>query len=195
MPLTSNITSHHGCFNKIAAETPTVTLPRIKALTSGSVPQFIDLVLNLASTEILEDSLIHSAFSKNKRIVFYGDDTWLKLFPNFFARYEGTNSFFVRDFKEVDDNVTRNVIDELNKQDWDIMILHYLGLDHIGHVYGPYSSLVPKKLEEMDTIIYDIYTKMMSRNEKTLLLITGDHGMKDSGGHGGSTYSETYAPY
>lgn len=128
MPLTSQIIKENGCFNTITVETPTVTLPRIKALTAGNVPQFIDLVLNLVSTEVLQDSLIHSLYKKGKRIVFYGDDTWLKLFPNFFTRYEGTNSFFVRDFKEVDDNVTRNVNIELEKHDWNMMILHYLGM-------------------------------------------------------------------
>lgn len=127
MPLTSRITKENGCFNIITVETPTVTLPRIKALTAGNVPQFIDLVLNLASTEILQDSLIHSFYKKGKQMVFYGDNTWLKLFPNFFTRYEGTTSFFVRDFKEVDDNVTRNVNIELEKLDWHMMILHYLG--------------------------------------------------------------------
>lgn len=136
MPLTSRITNESGCFNKITVETPTVTLPRVKALTAGNVPQFIDLVLNLASTKVLQDSLIHSLIKKEKRVVFYGDDTWLKLFPNYFMRHEGTTSFFVRDFKEVDDNVTRNVNIELQNHDWDLMILHYLGITmHSSKVY------------------------------------------------------------
>jgi ethanolaminephosphotransferase len=33
--------------------------------------------------------------------------------------------------------VTRNVPRELRGGDWDAMILHYLGLDHIGHKAGP----------------------------------------------------------
>lgn len=33
------------------------------------------------------------------------------------------------------------------------MILHYLGLDHIGHLGGPRSTLMPNKLLEMDNII------------------------------------------
>lgn len=33
------------------------------------------------------------------------------------------------------------------------MILHYLGLDHIGHVEGPFSALIKPKLQEMDEII------------------------------------------
>lgn len=71
------------------------------------------------------------------------------------------------------------------------MILHYLGLDHIGHVYGPNSKLVPRKLAEMDSVIRILYEKM---KEKTVILVTGDHGMKNSGGHGGSSFSETHVP-
>ncbi|CAH1999128.1 unnamed protein product [Acanthoscelides obtectus] len=128
MPLTSRLSRGNGCSNNVSVQTPTVTMPRIKALIAGNVPQFIDIVLNLASTEQLKDSLIHSAYNSNKKIVFYGDDTWLKLFPSYFWRYEGTNSFYVRDFEEVDHNVTRNVLKEIEVKDWDIMILHYLGI-------------------------------------------------------------------
>lgn len=41
------------------------------------------------------------------------------------------------------------------------MILHYLGLDHIGHVTGPFSSLIKPKLTEMDNIIARIYSKIL----------------------------------
>ena len=55
---------------------------------------------------------------------------------------------------KVDDNVTRNVEPALkNSSDWDAIILHYLGLDHIGHLGGPYSPLVKPKLREMDNIL------------------------------------------
>ncbi len=34
-------------------------------------------------------------------MVFYGDDTWIRLFPEHFLRSEGTTSFFVTDYTEV----------------------------------------------------------------------------------------------
>jgi ethanolamine phosphate transferase 2 subunit G len=40
------------------------------------------------------------------------------------------------------------------------MVLHYLGLDHIGHVEGPNSGKVPEKLEEMDDVIQEIHGSM-----------------------------------
>lgn len=43
----------------------------------------------------------------------------------------------VQDFTEVDNNVTRNIDAELDNKDWGLMVLHYLGMDHIGHKAGP----------------------------------------------------------
>jgi ethanolaminephosphotransferase len=37
----------------------------------------------------------------------------------------------------VDNNVTRHIPFELTQKDWNGMIMHYLGLDHIGHKSGP----------------------------------------------------------
>jgi len=54
--------------------------------------------------------------------------------------------------------VTRHLRDELEQRtDWDVLILHYLGLDHIGHLAGPRSALVLPKLREMDGIVKLIY--------------------------------------
>lgn len=67
-------------------------------------------------------------------------------------------------------------------------------MDHIGHVHGPFSPLVPHKLKEMDQVISKIHQFLSSKSETFLLMVTADHGMKDSGGHGGSTFSETHVP-
>ncbi len=61
---------------------------------------------------------------------------------------------------QVDTNVSRHLPDELSRYDWDAMILHYLGLDHIGHLAGPRSPLVKPKLLEMDGVIHKIYQAM-----------------------------------
>ena len=125
----------------------------VKALSTGTIPNFLDLLRNFDSSELTDDNLIDRLQESGRKIVFYGDDTWLKLFPGRFEREEGTTSFFVSDTVEVDTNVTRNVEKELLNNDWDVMILHYLGLDHIGHWQGPSSSLMPAKQREMDGVI------------------------------------------
>lgn len=181
-----------ACTYLARAHTPTVTLPRIKALVTGNVPGFADVIFNLGSPQINEDNILDQLATHGHKIVFYGDDTWLKLFPKKFVRSEGTTSFFVNDFKEVDNNVTRHLNFELNQTDWSVMILHYLGLDHIGHVSGPRSLLVPEKLREMDDVIKKIHQQFIEKN--TAIIVCGDHGMSDSGSHGGSSKAEVEIP-
>ncbi|XP_061192522.1 GPI ethanolamine phosphate transferase 2-like [Saccostrea echinata] len=179
------------------AHTPTVTLPRIKALVTGSVPGFVDVILNFGSTKYEGDSILAQLSRAGRRVVFYGDDTWIKLFSDQFTRFEGTTSFFVTDYTEVDNNVTRHLPSELSSVDFDLMILHYLGLDHIGHMAGPSSPLVPPKLREMDDIISMVYQsliKLQGEGLPNLLIVCGDHGMSDQGSHGGASYSETRVP-
>lgn len=67
----------------------------------GMIPNFFDIVLNFGSTRLFQDNILKQMFKAGKKIVFYGDDTWIKLFPDLFYRYEGTTSFFVTDFVEV----------------------------------------------------------------------------------------------
>ena len=72
------------------------------------------------------------------------------------------------------------------------MILHYLGLDHVGHIEGPYAPFnVRRKLYEMDEIIKKIYSSL---NENDLILVLSDHGMANEGGHGGSSQMEVTTP-
>ncbi|XP_046746051.1 GPI ethanolamine phosphate transferase 2-like [Diprion similis] len=199
MPITrSLIQNDSACLLQTKVGSPTVTMPRIKAITTGTAPTFVDVVLNFGSTSISGDSLLLQAKNHGHKLVFFGDDTWLRLFPGIFDRHDGTTSFFVTDYTEVDDNVTRHIDGELNKDDWSIMVLHYLGLDHIGHIGGPQSPLIKPKLREMDEIIGRINAKVVhwhSKNEPALFIVCGDHGMKDSGGHGGNTPQETLVPF
>nr|OQO20089.1 hypothetical protein B0A51_10193 [Rachicladosporium sp. CCFEE 5018] len=182
------------------ATPPTVTMPRIKALTTGSVPSFLDLLLNFAESDTSSSLANQDTWLAQLRalptskLALYGDDTWLKLFPPpFFDRCDGTTSFLVSDFTEVDLNVTRHLPEELGKSDWNALVLHYLGLDHIGHKTGPSGPAMPGKQKEMDDVVKMIWEAMEKEDAlgKTLLVLAGDHGMNAGGNHGGSGPGET----
>lgn len=179
------------------AKAPTVTLPRLKALTSGRNPRFLDIVANLDSdTQVLPDSWVQQLAARNKTLLHYGDNTWFRLFPTaFHPDSEGTHSFFVTDTIEVDRNVTRHLPEALQRPDWSLLSLHYLGLDHVGHVGGIQSPLMRPKLEEMDGVAMEIYESLaaldQSDGKSSLFVILGDHGMTDTGNHGGSSAPET----
>ena len=59
------------------------------------------MVFNIDSEFLQEDNLISQMKFANRKIVFYGDDTWMRLFPEHFERTDGTTSFFVTDYTEV----------------------------------------------------------------------------------------------
>jgi ethanolaminephosphotransferase len=88
--------------------------------------------------------------------------------------------------------VTRHVSGELKQSDWDLMILHYLGLDHVGHIEGPYAPVnIKRKLHEMDEVARELFQGLKPND---LLCIVSDHGMANEGGHGGSSMMETVTP-
>ncbi|GAA5929886.1 hypothetical protein JCM10213_002814 [Rhodosporidiobolus nylandii] len=195
------------------AQSPTVTLPRLKALTTGSNPTFLDAILNIAeestASAVFEgvDSWLRQLVTREggARVVFAGDDTWLRLFPaSWFAWSEGVSSFFVSDTVTVDTNVTRHLDFLLPSpsassssypEEWDALIVHYLGLDHVGHLGGPSSPLMPPKQREMDDVVKRIFAHLERRDmedgKRSLLVVVGDHGMTEGGNHGGSTEPET----
>ena len=76
-------------------------MPRIKAMTTGSIPSFLDVILNFAesdtsSTLASQDTWpLQLSLKEEGKVLMYGDDTWLKLFPDLFSRHDGTSSFFV----------------------------------------------------------------------------------------------------
>ncbi|XP_051026775.1 GPI ethanolamine phosphate transferase 2 isoform X1 [Acomys russatus] len=199
MPYTTYLVEKGASHSFVAeAKPPTVTMPRIKALMTGSLPGFVDVIRNLNSPVLLEDNVIRQAKAAGKRIIFYGDETWVKLFPKHFVEYDGTTSFFVSDYIEVDNNVTRHLDKVLKRGDWDVLILHYLGLDHIGHISGPHSPLIGHKLSEMDSILMKIHTSLLSKEREillpSLLVLCGDHGMSETGSHGASSTEEVSTP-
>lgn len=179
------------------AASPTVTMPRVKALVSGNIPSFMDIVYNLASdvSDFHDDNLLRLAKARGKSLVFYGDDTWLSLFDrSMFKRSRETLSMFASDYTSVDTNVTEMALPETKRDplDWDYLILHYLGLDHIGHVFGSNEMpLIDKKLIEMDDVLEEIHTDLSKKSQRTLIIVCGDHGMSREGNHGGDSKLET----
>ena len=70
-------------------------------MTTGSIPGFVDVVLNFGSSELTEDNLVKKWSEAGRKVNMFGDDTWIRLFPNAFMRQDGTTSFYVSDYTEV----------------------------------------------------------------------------------------------
>lgn len=81
--------------------------------------------------------------------------------------------------------------------DSDILLFHFLGLDHIGHAFYAQKDLIDSKLMEMDSFVSDLQSWVAEDDaksgRKTLTLVMGDHGMTFDGNHGGGSVEETRA--
>lgn len=177
------------------ADPPTTTLVRLKGLTTGTLPTFIDAGSNFAGTAIDEDNLVAQLKNASKRMVHLGDDTWTALFPGYFEPNltHAYDSFNVWDLHTVDNGVTEHIFPLLkaeNTSKWDVIFGHYLGVDHAGHRYGPDHPAMTAKLNQMD----DVFRRLIDElDNDTLLVVMGDHGMDTKGDHGGESDDEIEA--
>uniref|UniRef100_A0A453K2Z6 Uncharacterized protein n=1 Tax=Aegilops tauschii subsp. strangulata TaxID=200361 RepID=A0A453K2Z6_AEGTS len=151
---------------KALADPPTTSLQRLKLVKSG------------------------------KRVVMMGDDTWIQLYPEHFNKSFPYPSFNVKDLDTVDNGVIDHLLPSLHENDWDVLIAHFLGVDHAGHIFGVDSTPMIQKLEQYNQILEDVIDTLKSLStpggphENTLLLVMGDHGQTLNGDHGGGTAEE-----
>ena len=177
------------------ADPPTTTLQRLKGLTTGTLPTFIDAGSNFAGEAIEEDNLLQQLRDAGRRIVHLGDDTWTALFPGYFEEEisRAYPSLDVWDLHTVDNGITEHILPLLapgRKEEWDVMFAHFLGVDHAGHRYGPNHPAMTIKLKQMNGLMQEIVQRL---DDDTLLVVMGDHGMDAKGDHGGESDNEVQA--
>lgn len=181
---------------KALADPPTTSLQRLKALTTGGLPTFIDVGNSFGAPAIVEDNIMHQLAKNGKRVVMMGDDTWIQLYPEHFNKSFPYPSFNVKDLDTVDNGVIEHLLPSLHKNDWDVLIAHFLGVDHAGHIFGVDSTPMIQKLEQYNQILEGVIDTLRSlskpggTHENTLLLVMGDHGQTLNGDHGGGTAEE-----
>lgn len=186
---------HDAFLLPFIADPPTTTLQRLKGLTTGTLPTFVDAGSNFAGTAIEEDNLVAQLRDAAKTLVHLGDDTWQALFPGFFDANltHSYDSLNVWDLHTVDNGVTEHIIPLLRASEihtWDVIFGHYLGVDHAGHQYGPNHPAMTSKLKQMNNVLREI---IASLDRDTLLVVMGDHGMDPKGDHGGESDDEVEA--
>jgi GPI ethanolamine phosphate transferase 3 subunit O len=166
------------------ADPPTTTSQRLRGLMTGSLPTFVEIGSNFQSPAVVEDSLIQQWRASGKRLAFLGDDTWESLFPNQFDPSFPFDSFNTRDIDTVDEGILQHIWEIYpggQSGGWDVLIAHFLGVDHIGHTYHAHHPLMSERLELMNAVLERAIKELP---EDALLVLMGDHGMTDEGEHG-----------
>lgn len=181
---------------RFVADPPTTTQQRLKGILTGGLPTFVDVSKSFGGADLTEDNVIAQSAAAGRRVALSGDDTWLELFheSHFAGGVEPFPSFNVKDLDTVDDGVRRHLAAKLTQPElWDVLIGHFLGVDHAGHTFGVESAGMRRKIEENDADVKAVVAAMASDEafDRALLLVMGDHGMTMHGDHGGGTPEET----
>lgn len=176
----------------MASELPTITTVRIKSVLSGTLSPFIDTGEQFADEEVTEDNVLYQL--KNKKavgsepnIVFAGDHIWMPMFKKYFDRSYVYSSEDVRDLDTLDAGATKDIVAELQKGDFTLMLGHILGIDHAGHTFHAQHPEIERKVKDTDSYLREIIDSL---DEQTTLLVYGDHGMTEDGNHGGNQENE-----
>jgi phosphatidylinositol glycan class O len=224
----SNHQNHRSQLFQFVADPPTVTMQRLKALTTGGLPTFADISANFGGGTVDDDSWIQQlqtvdfrkrGFVLPSQTAFVGDDTWVDLFPHAFTYSYPYPSFNTRDLDTVDNGCLKHIPDLLPRvllkpqtntttPSVEALIVHFLGVDHVGHTYGPHNQYMDAKLKQMDAALATILEwvdKPPNNNNNNATTATadntpchsvwifGDHGMTEDGNHGGGSMEETHA--
>lgn len=176
-------------FYEGVADPPTTTMQRLKALTTGVLPTFIDVGSNFNSGAVNEDNWVAQLGGTG---AFVGDDTWGALFPEEnWAKAVPFPSFDVKDLNTVDAGVEANLLPMLRRSDeWSVLVAHFLGVDHVGHKHGPGHPVMAAKMAQLSAAIDAVAEELPP---DTLLVVLGDHGMTEDGNHGGASDDEVSA--
>lgn len=175
---------------KFMADPPTTTLQRLKGMTTGSLPAFADAGSNFAGYQIEEDNWVFQASQHLGPVSFVGDDTWESLFSHLFSESYPYPSLNVRDLDTVDNGVKKHLPDMVKNTTNKVVIGHMLGVDHVGHRYGPAHPTMAVKLQETFAFVEEIVNLL---DDNTVFMVMGDHGMDQTGNHGGDSVDELEA--
>ncbi|AOY76270.1 alkaline phosphatase family protein [Clostridium formicaceticum] len=80
--------------------------------------------------------------------------------------------------------------------DYDLMFIHFHGIDDMGHSYGDFHETTMKMIKETDN-----YARELVENWEGKVIITSDHGMHSTpealrgGNHGSFRYQDMIVPY
>ena len=215
--LAALVRSRGAALLPFVADPPTTTQQRLKGLLTGApparravlagrslaarrawpggLPTFVDVGDSFGAPALLEDNLVAALRRCGRRVALLGDDTWLQLFPpSAFAVAHPFPSFNVADLHTVDDGVAAQLAPLLAEHGaWDVLVAHFLGVDHAGHTHGVDSAEMAAKLAQMDAQLASVVDTLAAdaSHGDTLLLLLGDHGMTWAGDHGGASDDET----
>jgi hypothetical protein len=163
-----------------------VTNAGFAAIITGQTPD-VNGVHDRSNRRMKVNSIFKYALDKNKSCILLEGDIKIlntEIEPELHTDINKNN--------EIDDEIYESALNAVN-EDYDLIFIHFHGIDDRGHSFGPYSR------EAMDYIkTIDKYVKDLSEEWEGAIILVPDHGMHETaegGGHGICRQSDMVVPY
>jgi len=169
------------------ADAPTMTVNRIPCIAAGNIPPKSALLQALQASTLDQDSVPKQLKLQGYKSYFAGDPLWTEFFPQEFTEVLAAKGFNLKD-SSVDKKSIQFLKSKISDNNFDFFLAHLLSIDHMAHAYGLSDLRVAEQIQANDQLIMDIIDTI---DDKTTLIILGDHGSRFSGVHGGGSEDET----
>ncbi len=168
---------------------PSLSYPTWTTILSGASPDISGVTTNWFDGPVPVETLIDSALSAGLTVGVSAPDDFVTLYEadraqaTFFR--EWTKEYMTSTYVEQAISIARD--DEPS-----LLVIHAPDVDEAGHDHGGISE---EYLETAGRVGADIATLVEAlQDDRTLFVITADHGHIDAGGHGGWEQSVTQVP-
>jgi len=147
-----------------------------------------NILKTFLASKVDADNIISQLNAAKRKSAVLGDNTWVKLFDFSAEDAVCENTFDVHDLDTCDRVVYDNLASYLttdNKTNYHFIVAHLLGIDHVGHSTSSLTApSMEVKIKEFSRYLGHIFDQSA---DNTLFIVTGDHGMRADGNHGGTS--------
>jgi hypothetical protein len=163
-----------------------VTNAGFAAMITGQTPD-INGVHNRSYRDIKVPSIFDYALHNDKKAILLEGDIKIlntEIEPELHLDFNKNG--------DIDDEVFDTAM-KATEEDYDLIFIHFHGIDDRGHSYGPMADETLDYIKKIDT-----YIEELSKVWDGLMIITADHGMHASdnaGNHGLCLYEDMVVPY
>jgi hypothetical protein len=167
----------------IAMTTPvSMTAIGVQALGTGASPSPIDIARNFNPEALKGENLLSVLRASGHRVAFVGDRTWGSLYGAAGDTLLAIDAVDIRDTEDCDRRTLAAAESALAGSTYDVVIAHFNGIDHTGHLYRSDSPQYLDKVRRSDAIVAALSRPELLRGGT--LYVTSDHGSGPNGNHG-----------
>ncbi|MBL8957332.1 MAG: alkaline phosphatase family protein, partial [Myxococcaceae bacterium] len=161
----------HGAVASLEADLPTISAAQYTSLLTGATPQTSGRRGNDALTPVKLDSVPDLVRRAGGRTAVFSDgvDWWWLLFPDAFDAREASLQF--------------QPALELARGGYDFVVVHLCAFDDAGHALG--AAHPSYRVGAALQVEWKLAALRAAWGDAGPVLVTSDHGHRDSGGHGG----------